>query len=180
MVATLSLPEAPATVQKTPAAGARADYALNVVLVYQDEPTRKWAAEIFDHAARLVGPQHVRGAWWSIYELGKPEALTAAVAATMQTDVVVVAVRAADELPLAFYHWSDLWLPRGPRGSGALIALLGFSGSSRSLGEGTRHYLKTLAQRGGLDFLVHERKLAADPRSSVAHWREPARFRLHE
>jgi len=164
---TTSLLERKAPARKTPAAAHEPDYALNVVLVYQDQPTREWAEEVCARVARLVGEQSIRPSWWSVHELHQPAALADAVAKTIQSDVIVVAIRAAEDLPLAFYLWADMWLPHARRESGALVALIGLPDRSHAQTDRARNYLLDLSRRGGLDFLVQERKLPAGPASFV-------------
>ena len=77
----------------------------------------------------------------------------------MHSDVIVLALRAEVELPLAFYYWADAWLPHRYHEPGALLALLGQSNGSEDRAERTREYLRALSHRGGLDFMFDERRV---------------------
>jgi hypothetical protein len=162
---TASTVELKAPARRAPAAAHEPDYALNVVLVYQDQPTREWAEEVCGRVARLVGDQSIRPSWWNVHELNQPATLADAVSKTMRSDVIVVAIRAGEDLPFAFYLWADMWLPHARRESGALVALIGLPDRSHAHTDRAREYLLDLSRRGGLDFLVQERKLPAAPAS---------------
>jgi hypothetical protein len=86
----------------------------------------------------------------------------------MRADVIVVAIRATDGLPLPFYVWVDSWLPHRQQGTGALVALLGFPERFVAPMERAREYLKALARKGHLDFLIEERKLPNSSSRSIA------------
>ena len=59
------------------------EYALNVALVYQNIPTRKWATQVCDQVTRLAGKDAVRCTGWEIGRLRDPEVLRDAVLTTM-------------------------------------------------------------------------------------------------
>jgi hypothetical protein len=84
------------------------------------------------------------------------------VSTALRADVIVVAVRAADGLPLPFYVWVDAWLPHHPQGSAALVALIAMPDNPGARLDRARDYLQTVARRGRLDFLIEERKVTVD------------------
>jgi hypothetical protein len=135
------------------------EYALNVVLVYQDAPTRKWANQVCDHVSRLAGKDAVRCTWWDISRLGDPEVLKDAVLTTMQADVILISIYDTNELPIDLCVWIDAWLPRRTLPTGALIALISVPGQVSDQLEHARGCLLTVARKGRLDFLLRERRL---------------------
>jgi hypothetical protein len=140
-------------------APAETEYALNVALVYQDAPTRNWANQVRDQVTRLAGKDAVRCTQWEISRLGDPEVLKDATLMTMVADVILVSIYDAKELPNDLYVWIDAWLPRRFLPTGALIALISVPEQTTAQLEHARGYLREVARKGRLDFLLRERKL---------------------
>jgi hypothetical protein len=135
------------------------EYALNIASVYQDAPTRKWAAQVCDQVTQLAGKDAVRCTWWEISRLGDPEVLKDAVLTTVPADVILISIYDAKELPVDLCVWIDAWLPRRSLPTGALIALISVPGQTSAQLEHARGYLRAVARKGRLDFLLRERKL---------------------
>ena len=140
------------------------EYALNVALVYQNIPTRKWATQVCDQVTRLAGKDAVRCTGWEIGRLRDPEVLRDAVLTTMQADVILISIYDTNELPIDLCVWIDEWLPRRTLPTGALIALISVPGQVSAELEHARGYLRTVARKGRLDFLLRERRLPAASR----------------
>jgi hypothetical protein len=140
------------------------EYALNVALVYQDAPTRKWANQVCDRVTQITGKDAVRCTWWDINRLSDPEVLKDAVLTTMQADVILISIYDAKELPIDLCVWIDAWLPRRSLPTGALIALISVPGQMSAQLEHARGYLRAAARKGRLDFLLRERKLPVSSR----------------
>ena len=155
------------------------EYALNVVLVYQDAPTRKWATQVCDQVTRLAGKDAVHCTQWEISRLGDPEVLKDAVLMTMVADVILVSIYDAKELPIDLCVWIDAWLPRRFLQTGALIALISVPGQVNAQLEHARGYLRAVARKGRLDFLLRERRLPVASRGyfymeKLTEWTNPA------
>jgi hypothetical protein len=154
------------------------EYALNVALVYQDIPTRKWATQVCDQVSRLAGKDAVCCTLWNISRLGDPEVLHDAVLTTMQADVILISIYDAKELPVDLCVWIDAWLPRRSLPTGALIALISVPGQTSAQLEHARGYLRAVAHKGRLDFLLRERKLPVASRGyfymeKLTEWTSP-------
>jgi hypothetical protein len=154
------------------------EYALNVVLVYQDAPTRKWATQVCDQVSSLAGKDAVRCTCWEIGRLSDPEGLKDAVLTTMQADVILISIYDAKELPVDLCVWIDAWLPRRSLPTGALIALISVPGETAAQLEHARGYLRAVALKGRLDFLLRERKLPEASRGyfyveKLTEWTSP-------
>src|SRR3954470_22807551 len=125
---------------------------LNLVFVYEDSETRAWAGDAYTYLTRLAGKQAVRPTWWKLNNLSAPGVLAAASSTAMRADVIVVAIRAAEGLPLSFYTWLNSWVPNRLQWSGVLAALVASpaKGSRRSgrVGE----FLRSVAEQGRLTF----------------------------
>lgn len=138
------------------------NYGLNVTVVYEDASTRYWADEFCGRVAKPFGQDTLSSTWWKLAELDEPAVLAGAVSTAMRADVIVVAVRAAEGLPLPFYVWVDSWLPHHAKGLSALVALIAMPENPGAQLDRARDYLRAVARQGRLDFLIEERKLNLD------------------
>lgn len=136
-------------------------YTLNVAGVYQDPVTRDWAMQSCRPAARLAGEEFVHNMWYNAHSLGDPEILDHAVRAALVADVIVVAIYAADQLPLDLYVWFAAWLPRRLSRAGAFAALIGVEEPKDVQTARTFDYLQAVARKARLDFIPQERKRPA-------------------
>ncbi len=153
-------------------------YGLNVAVVYQDTPTWKWATQVCDHVTRLAGKDAVHSTWWEISRLSDPEVFKDAVLMTMVANVILVSINDAEELPIDLCLWIDAWLPRRYLPMGALIALISVPGQPGDRTNHARDYLRTVACKGRLDFLLRERRLPVTSRGffyleKTKEWTDP-------
>jgi hypothetical protein len=140
------------------------EYALSVALVYQDAPTKVWASQVCDQVAQLVGKDSIHSAWWEVSRLSDPKVLTDAVLTAMQADVILVSIYDVQELPVELCVWIDAWLPRRYMPMGALITLISVPEQPGTLFDHAREYLREVAQKGRMDFLLRERRLPVESR----------------
>lgn len=145
----------------------RAERALNVAAVYEDEATRQWARAVCARATKAAGPRAVRSTWWRMSELGEPAVLAGAVSKAMRADVIVVAAHAGERMPLPFYVWVEAWLPHRPMGGGLLMALLELPAGPGAQLELVQRYLRALARQGRLAFMLEERRPPAGGRNGL-------------
>lgn len=137
----------------------RTEYQIEVTILYEDNGARKWAGEVYQNVEAMAGVKAVRGTWWKLSDLVQPGVLAGAVSKAMRSDMIVIAVRGSEGLPLPFYFWVNSWLPHRIAGMGALVALLGKpSPRNRESGRLCK-YLRAVARRGRMDLLVAERAL---------------------
>ena len=140
-------------------------YALNVAMVYQDTLTRKWATQVCDQVTQLAGKDAVHCHQWEISCLRDLCVLKDAILMTMVADVILVSIYDAEELPKDFRAWMDAWLARRYQPTGALIALISVPGElSAQTKKPARDYLRAVARKGRLDFLLRERRLPVTSR----------------
>jgi len=142
---------------------------LNVALIYEDAQTREWARDAYERVTKLAGEQGVRPTWWNLENLGNPGVLAAAVSTAMRADVIVLAARAAEGMPLAFYAWINAWLPNRFHRGGVLAALLGETKRSGARQQRVGEYLREVARQGRMSFLVETRKLDLETNGSNGH-----------
>jgi hypothetical protein len=141
-------------------------YGLNVVVLYEDAETRNWAREIYERAAGVAGPENTRTTWWKIDELSTPAVLAGAISTAMRADVIVVAARAAEALPMPFYVWAENWMPHRLPTAGALIGLLSSPETGNAEQARLRQYLRSVARQGRMDLLLEDRQ--SSPAASPA------------
>jgi hypothetical protein len=152
------------------------DYALNLTVVYHDARTLAWAREVFERVTKVTGKEWVRPTWWKISDLVEPGVLAGAVSVAMRAEVVIVAIDAAEGLPLPFHVWVHTWLPHRVQGTGYLFALVGASEPATGAPKRVREYLREVARMGGFEFLLEERQLATEAApSSRARGKAPVR-----
>src|SRR5882757_10913014 len=145
---------------------------LNVALIYEDAQTREWAREAYERVTKSAAEEGVRPTWWNLNNLGDPGVLAAAVSTAMRADVIVLAARAGEGMPLAFYTWINAWLPNRFYSGGVLAALLGKTQRSSARPARVGEYLREVARQGRMSFLLETRKLQdeANGVNGQAHW----------
>ena len=131
----------------------------NVMVVYQDAHTRKWATNFYP--AKVKGCAEVKCTWWNLNDLSEPGVLAGAVSTAIRADVIVVAVLTGTGLPLPFYVWVDSWLPHRKLTEGKLIALVGLAKERKNKDNDGRTYLREMARQGHLNLVEKECLLPA-------------------
>ena len=130
---------------------------LNVVLVYEDDQTRGWAKEAYDRVTCIASEQGVRPTWWKLNNLSDPGVLAAAVSTAARADVIVIALRTTEGLPLPFYAWTSAWVTNRRQWSGVMVSFLGSPWNGQTSGGRVGDYLRTLSQQARLDFVLETR-----------------------
>lgn len=147
------------------------EYELNITVVYEDGADRKWAGEVYQSVEAMAGAKAVRCTWWKLGDLVQPGVLAGAVSKAMHSDMIVLAVRGSEGLPLPFYFWVNSWLPHRIPGAGALVALLGKPNRRNAEAGRLRKYLRTVARRARMDLLMAERAVEDSPPMIPMHAR---------
>ena len=143
----------------------RAEYVLNVALVYQDTVTRLWAGQVRELLAKVVGEAAVTCTEWEIGALRRQGVFADGVAALARADLTVMAVHDAARFPAEFYLWVNFWLQQRCGLPGALVVLLGTSGDVGPACSENRSYLHAVASQGGLELFFKE----CDAEAGVSH-----------
>ena len=136
---------------------------MNLTVVYEEAQTHKWAGEVYQTMENLLGAEGVRGTWWKLGDFDQPGVLAGAVSKAMRSDMIIVSVRGSEGLPLPFYYWVNSWLPHRVGRAGGLVALLCAPVPRTTQSGRLRRFLRTVARRGRMDFLVAERVVEAHP-----------------
>ena len=144
---------------EVPVARAEDEPVLNVIMVYEDPATRKWATEMWGRVTQMAGEDNISVASWSIDSLAWPEMLAEAASSAAQADVIVIAVSGAERLPIDLCVWIGAWGSRRTRRAGALVALISRPRKPEFQAFSTQDFLQMAARKGGLDFFPQERVL---------------------
>ena len=150
------IPERIAPAAKAPIARAEDEPALNVTMVYEDPTSLEWTTEMWDRVTQIAGDENISFASWSIDSLAWPEMFAEAAFSAAQADVIVIAVAAAERLPIDLCVWIGAWVSRRTRRTGALVALIGLPRKPDLQAFSTRDFLQMVARKGGLDFFPRE------------------------
>jgi hypothetical protein len=136
------------------------DGGLNPVFLYQDAETRHWARVVSEALKQPAGT------WWKLEDLSHPGVLAGAVSKAMRAEVVVIAVREREGLPLPFYVWVNAWLAHRLPGRGALVGLLAAPAQPSLGSDRVGEYLRAVAQEGQIRLFLEE--MIGKPRRSHA------------
>jgi hypothetical protein len=123
----------------------------SIAVVYENALARQRAVEFCDDLIKRVWAQDIFDVgWWSFSELVETEAARKASETASEAEVVIFAVHSDGELAPEVTAWIEGWLhQRGDR-EGALVGLTE-SGAEKS----PKHiYLRSVAHRGGMDYLT--------------------------
>ncbi len=156
---TKELEPAPALVSAAPAV--KGAGGVTVACVYQGEAVREWAQEACMRVAASAGATVLRVREWKLGELSEPQVLAAAVVEAAKADVVVVGMEACRQLPDDLFAWVVAWLPRRPRDTGALVAVVCQPKEGGGRSRRAQEYLRAVARARGMEFILEERKLPA-------------------
>jgi hypothetical protein len=159
------VPEQNTRLNKVNIDSAATSYGLNVVVVYEDAETRNWAREVYDRATGVSGPENTSTTWWKIDELSTPAVLAGAISTAMRADVIIIAARATEALPMSFYVWAENWMPHRHPATGALIALLASPETGNAEQARFRQYLRSVARQGRMDLMLEDRESSQAVRS---------------
>lgn len=146
---------------------AHRDEPLEAALVYEDATTRQWASEEYARLERIAGGESVRRTCWNVEDFCHAGVLAGAVSKAMRAELIIVALRASEGLPLPFYFWVNAWLPHHLPGTGLLLGLLGATAPQQPEAGRVREYLRNIARHGRLKFLLQERRFEQPPRVAL-------------
>ncbi len=135
---------------------AKADYRVTVACVYQDEGVRKWAQEVWMRVPASAGAAILRVREWKLSDLSQPQVLAEAVVEAAKADVVVVCMDACERSPGNLFAWVVAWLPRRPRDTGALVAVVCQSEQVGGQSRRAQEYLGSVASARGMEFILEE------------------------
>jgi hypothetical protein len=126
-----------------------------VAVLYEDTDNRQRAMQVGDHLMRQFWSEiEFDFNRWRFSFLEDPVLARQAGRHLADADVVILALRREGELPPGWKHWLEEHLEaRGVR-EGAFIVLFDSEDSSSPFGCPKERYLRSLAQRSGMDYLT--------------------------
>jgi hypothetical protein len=135
---------------------------LAVLATFEDSVSGMRVKEFCQGLSRKLGQrcQIVEHVWvFSTFRLRELQEIAAEEAS--EADLIIISVHQAKDLPDEVKGWIDLWLRRKSPLRAVLVALLDapYEGASGS----TEAYLKEVARRGGMEFLVQSPDETAPP-----------------
>ena len=134
--------------------------AINLAVIYEDQPTHEWARAACKLVNDLAGMDYLCSRSWSVAQLNDPVVFPKAARTAALADVIILALHAGAELPFPLHDWFDAWLPQRNLPVGALVSLMNV-GESKAVLPGVRGYLEAVACKGRLDLLIEEQKLSS-------------------
>lgn len=129
--------------------------ACEVVVLYEDELSRDRARGVCERLARSFWEQvEFEIGWWRFRYLADPDIGQADARAAAEADIVIVAAQASHALPAPVRNWLEKWVSHRAAHESVLVALIGTEGGWAADQLPVCAYLRTVAQRAGMDFLA--------------------------
>ena len=130
---------------------------LALLAIFEDSATGTRVKEFRQRLSRNLDQQCqiIEHVWlFSTFRLRELQEIAAEEASA--SDLVIISVHQADGLPDEVKSWIDLWLSHKGARHAVLLALLepGYEGVSGA----TEAYLRGIARRGGMEFLVESKE----------------------
>ena len=134
---------------------------LTAVAAYEDASTESRVHEFCRNLLRRLGPEgDVVEQMWLFSELRLPQLRAVAADEAARADLIIVSARPAESLPDEVKSWIELWLKRKKSRPKVLLGL--FDPPYRGVSSSLQAYLKEVAQRGGLEFLVQAEDMPSE------------------
>lgn len=141
-----------------------ARYPFDLVITYEDPPTRQRALHLYDRLAQqLLDEYDFQCAWWKADRLLNPALCQQAAEAAARAQMIILSVRADQPLSAAIQGWLQRWLHLRGSHKTALVALLNSSGRGPEQVPRLRAQLQQLARQARADFFAHTYELAEEP-----------------
>jgi hypothetical protein len=132
-----------------------------VLIVYENFAAGKRAMEVCNFLLAQLGDEFEFGInMWKFEVLQHAKLSAMAVHDAIEAELIIVACDAAWELPTEVMLWAEAWVPAKQGQTAALLALFGNEAADfHSSIAPTSAYLKSVADRAGLDFLASGQSL---------------------
>jgi len=132
-------------------------FPFDLVVAYEDTSTRNRAIHLYDHLAQqLMDDYDFQCSWWKFDLLVSSPLLEQAADAAAEANMIIVALRAGNELPRAASGWLDAWAARKDSRKSALVALIGGLGQETRGSCPLQTHLQKIARQAHMDFFAHE------------------------
>jgi hypothetical protein len=132
-------------------------HTFDVVIIYDDRSAAKRAMKFFSELVRQFGDEfEFHCEIWRFDWLDLPKVHAAAVLESSVADLLIVAAQGDADLPAPVKDWLNRCIAEKTPGSAGLVAMLESHQSANDIQSRTRQFLQSAANRGGLDFFLHE------------------------
>jgi len=127
----------------------------SVVVVCEDAATHEQALSVCDHLVKRYWTEAAfEFSWWRFAGLVDPENALAAARAAADADMIVFATHPEGDLPGTVKSWIEVWLDKRGAREGSLIGLTGMAAEAKGGATGKHIYLREVAHRAKMDFLL--------------------------
>jgi hypothetical protein len=127
----------------------------SAVMIYEDVLTRETAVKFSDAMmARFWAHYEFDFGWWSLDQLEHPKKAHDAAEKAIRADLIVFALTPAGPVAQCLPAWVDDWIHRRGDREGALAGLLDPAAGPSGITTEKYLYLRNLAHRAGMDYLI--------------------------
>jgi len=130
-------------------------YPFDLVVAYEDSATRERAMSLHDHLAKKLSDDFdFQCAWWKFEHIADDTLREQAVDDATSANMIVLSLRAGNDLPAAAQQWMEGWSHRRDHHKCALVTLF-TNESSATSAPPTFTRLKQLARQAHMDFFAN-------------------------
>ncbi len=151
--------------QATPETGTLAGpkYRFDLVVGYEDVPTRNRALSLYDRLARrLLDEYDFQCAWWKFDHLRADSLMAQAIGDAAKANMIILSLGAGNQLPPVGQSWIEAWASHKSRRKSALVALIDVPRQPAPGACQVQSYLEQIAQRAKMDFFFHAAEAAKE------------------
>jgi len=147
----------------------------DLVVAYEDLETRNRALHLYDHLAQqLLDDYDFQCSWWKFDHLTNKTLRQQAADAAVEANMVILSIRAHDELPRTHKLWLEDWISRRHHRKAALVVMVAGTNAPGHEAAPALAYLQNAARLARMDFFTHSFELSRSPReSSIAQLTAP-------
>ena len=142
----------------------------NVMIAYEDFESGKQAKSTYDFLIENLGTNcRFASQMWKFDVLGIPKLREMAAKDAATADIVILACKGPNRLPIEVKAWIELWLAE-KNNAIALVALFDSPDADPQQVESTREYLSSVAKRGQMEFFMQPYELPMIPKAERPAW----------
>ena len=139
----------------------------DLVVAYEDLETRNRALHLYDHLAQqLLDDYDFQCSWWKFDHLANATLRQQAADAAVEANMVILSIRAHEELPRTHHLWLEDWISRRHHRKAALVVMIAGATASEREDAPVLAYLQNAARLARMDFFTHAFELPRNPREA--------------
>jgi hypothetical protein len=141
----------------------------DLVVAYEDLETRNRALHLYDHLAQqLLDDYDFQCSWWKFDHLTNITLRQQAADAAVEANMVILSIRASEDLPRAHKLWLEDWISRRHHRKAALVVMIAGTSVPEREAATVLAYLQNAARLARMDFFTHAFELPGSPRETSA------------